>query len=166
MTRHDYAIKWLFYSLATLLLLIVQSFILNHITLWGIHPFILPIIVALATMREGSEGLIFSFAFGLLTDLTVTAPIPCFYMLAFLVVSIVTMIIVKRLIVPGFFCALITSLSSIILCDLLQILFLSYTAGISVLPAFLLMAKELISVVCMPLIYFPFRWLHTRMQAD
>ena len=166
MSRRDYALKWLFYSITSLLLVALQSLVFNHITLWGIHLFLLPLVVALATMWEGNEGVLFSLVFGLLTDLTTTGPIPCFYTLAFLAVAVGTTLIVKHLIVPGFFCAIITSILSIILCDLLQIVFLSYTAGISLLSGLLLMAKELISVVCMPLIYFPFRWLHSRVQTD
>lgn len=166
MTQRDYAIKWLFFSLATLILVALQALVLRHITLWGIHPILFPMIVALATMWEGNEGVLFSLVFGLLTDLTTTGPIPCFYTLAFLVISVATMIVVKHLIVPGFVCAIITSALSIFLCDLLQILFLSYTVGISLPPALLLTAKEEISVVCMPLIYFPFRALHNRIQAD
>ena len=157
MTRRNFAIKWLLYGLATLLFVVLQSLLLNHITLWGIHPFLLPLIVALATMWEGNEGVVFSLIFGLLTDLTTTGPIPCFYTLAFFVVAVTVMLIAKHLIVPG-----LLSILSIVLCDLLQMLFLSYRAGISLLPALLLMGKELISVACMPLVYFPYRWLHKR----
>lgn len=166
MTRRDYAVKWLFYSLATLLLVVVQDIILNHISLWGAHPFILPLIAALATMWESNEGVIFALVFGLLTDLTTKGPIPCFYMLAFFVICAASMLIIKHLIMPGFFCGIVLSVLSIILCDLLQILFLSYNVGISLSAALLLTAKELISVVCMPLIYFPFGWLHNRTKTD
>ena len=65
MTRRNFAIKWLLYGLATLLFVVLQSLLLNHITLWGIHPFLLPLIVALATMWEGNEGVVFSLIFGL-----------------------------------------------------------------------------------------------------
>lgn len=78
MTQRDYALKWLFYSLATLLLVVLQDVILDHIQLWGVHPFLLPLIPALAVMWEGNEGVIFSLVFGLLTDLTTKGPIPCF----------------------------------------------------------------------------------------
>lgn len=166
MTQRDYALKWLFYSLATLLLVVLQDVILDHIQLWGVHPFLLPLIPALAVMWEGNEGVIFSLVFGLLTDLTTKGPIPCFYTLAFFVICFVTTLIIKHLIVPGFFCAIVISALSIVLCDLLQILFLSYNVGISLTPALLLTAKELISVAIMPLIYFLFRWLHSRSQTD
>ena len=166
MTRRDYAVKWLFYSLATLLFVVVQDVLLNPISLWGIHPVLLPMIPALAVMWESSEGVVFSLVFGLLCDLTAKGPIPCFYTLAFLVICLVTMLIVRHLIVPGFFCAIVISALAIVLCDLLQILCLSYSAGISLPAALMLTAKELISVAIMPLIYFLFRWLHSRAQTE
>ena len=166
MTQRDYAIKWLFFSLAALILVALQTLVLRHITIWSIHPILYPMIVALATMWEGRQGVLFSMVFGLLMDLTTTGPIPCFYTLTFFMISVATILVVKHLIVPGFVCAIITSILSIFLCDLLQILFLSYKSGISLPPALLLTAKEEISVVCMPLIYFPFRALHNRAQAD
>ena len=165
MTRRNLAIKWLLYTLVTLLLVAVQCLVLNHITLWGIHPFLLPLIAALAAMWEGGKGILFSVIFGLLTDLTTVGPIPCFYTLAFLAVAVTAMLIARHLIVPGFLCAFLVSVLSIVLCGLLQILFLSYRAGISFLPALLLMAKELISTACMPLVFFPYRWVHTRIDA-
>ena len=167
MTQHDYALKWLFYSLTALLIVVLQSLVFNHLSLWGVHPFLFPLIAALVTMWEGNQGLVFSMVFGLLVDLTAPGPVPCFYTLSFFVVAAATIFVVKRLIVRGFICAFASSLLSIVLCDLLQMLFLSYSAGIAFFPALLLTAKELLlSVVCMPLLYFPFRWLHSRAQTE
>lgn len=162
MTRRNFTIKWLLYSLLTLLFVALQELVLNQIVLWGVHPFLLPLIAALVTMWEDREGLLFSLIFGLLTDLTTTGPIPCFYTLAFFVVALAAMLIARHLIVPGFLCAVLVSLLSLVLCGLLQTLFLSSRAGVSLLPALLLTGKELISVALLPLLYFPCRWLHRR----
>ena len=40
--------RWLFYGLAAALCLIVQSLLLNRLRLWGIHPFLPPVLVAVA----------------------------------------------------------------------------------------------------------------------
>ena len=48
MTRRMITIKWVFYSLWTLLFLLAQQLVLPHIRLWGVHPFLLPVLAAVA----------------------------------------------------------------------------------------------------------------------
>ena len=60
MTRRMLTIKWVFYSLWTLLFLLVQQLVLPHIRVWGVHPFLLPVLSAVAASFEGKrEGPIF-----------------------------------------------------------------------------------------------------------
>ena len=53
MTRRMLTIKWVFYSLWTLLFLLVQQLVLPHIRIWGVHPFLLPMLSAVAASFEG-----------------------------------------------------------------------------------------------------------------
>ena len=46
MTRRMLTIKWVFYSLWTLLFLLAQQLVLPHIRVWGVHPFLLPVLAA------------------------------------------------------------------------------------------------------------------------
>ena len=84
MNQRDMFFKWLYYAGAVLLLVLVQSLVLNRISVWAVHPFLPPVIAGIMAMLEGpAEGAVFGGIFGLLCDLTMPGVIPCFYTLAF-----------------------------------------------------------------------------------
>ena len=57
LNQRDMFFKWLYYAGATLLLVLVQSLVLNRICVWGVHPFLPPLIAAITAMLEGpGEG--------------------------------------------------------------------------------------------------------------
>ena len=77
-TTHDTAVKWTAYSAACLLLLFAHALTLSHLRVWGIAPFLPPLLPAvLASMEDRLEGFVFALAFGVLCDLALTAPLPC-----------------------------------------------------------------------------------------
>ena len=86
MTRRATAIKWICYCLGALVLALVQSAVLVHVRIWGVHPFILPAIAVIpATLERSEQGLLYGAFFGLACDLlTPVAGMPCFYFLVFL----------------------------------------------------------------------------------
>ena len=86
MTRRATAIKWICYCLGALVLVLVQSAVLVHVRIWGVHPFILPAIAVIpATLERGEQGLLYGAFFGLACDLlTPVTGLPCFYFLVFL----------------------------------------------------------------------------------
>ena len=53
MTRRLLTIKWTFYGLWTLLFLLVQQLVLPYIRIGGVHPFLLPMLAAVAASFEG-----------------------------------------------------------------------------------------------------------------
>ena len=40
--------RWLFYGLAAVLGLVLQGLVLNRLRVWGIHPFLPPVLTAVA----------------------------------------------------------------------------------------------------------------------
>ena len=83
-TTRDTAVKWTAYALACLLLLFGHELTLAHLRVWGIAPFLPPLLPAvLASMEDRLEGFVFALAFGVLCDLALTAPLPCLYTIAF-----------------------------------------------------------------------------------
>ena len=108
MNQRDMFFKWLYYAGAVLLLVLAQSLVLNRICVWGVHPFLPPLIAAITAMLEGpGEGAAFAGVFGLLCDLTMPGIIPCFYTLAFLAAALLAAVIAKRFLSQGFLCAVL-----------------------------------------------------------
>ena len=89
MTRRLITIKWLFYSLWTLLFLLVQQLVLPYIRIWGVHPFLLPALAAVAASFEGRwDGPIYGLVLGLICDLLFPGAFPCFYAITLLLSAV------------------------------------------------------------------------------
>ena len=138
MGRRDFLFKWLFYILTALGFVLVQVFGLVHIRIWGVHPFLFPVLVStVAALESAHESAVFALATGAVLDVTMPGVIPCFYTVAF-------------------FCCMLCGVLSIVCTDLLQMLFLNSSVSFSVRAALLLMGKELLlTLPLMPLIYLP-----------
>ena len=120
MNQRDMFFKWLYYAGAVLLLVLVQSLVLNRISVWAVHPFLPPVIAGIMAMLEGpAEGAVFGGIFGLLCDLTMPGVIPCFYTLAFLAAALPAAMIAKRLLSQGFLCAVLCAALALVITDLL-----------------------------------------------
>lgn len=160
--------RWLFYALAALLFLAIQSLFLNRVSLWGVHPFVLPVLVAVASSWEDrQECLCAAAVFGLLCDLWLPGVIPCFYFLSFSLCAFLAGIVSSRWISPGFFCAILNTVFSLVLNGALCALFLTYRGGSSTAAAALLAGKELL--LSLPLtvpVYLLFFPIHRRFLAE
>lgn len=160
--------RWLFYGLAAGLGLFLQGLVLNHLRVWGIHPFLPPVMVAVAAAQEDrQEGLCAAAVFGLICDLTASPVIPCFYILTFAVTAFLAGWIAKHLIVPGFFCALVTSVLALLVNGLFHTLFLTYQGLRDLSAAAAITGCELmLTLPLIPLVYLLFRPIHRRFLAD
>lgn len=79
MQHRDYVFKWLFYSLTVLAFVLLQVFVLVHVRLWGIHPFVFPALVAtIAALESPHDSAVFVLAFGLVLDITMPGRSPAF----------------------------------------------------------------------------------------
>ena len=164
LNQRDMFFKWLYYAGATLLLVLVQSLVLNRICVWGVHPFLPPLIAAITAMLEGpGEGAAFAGVFGLLCDLTMPGIIPCFYTLAFLAAALLAAVIAKRLLSQGFLCAVLCAGLSLLVTDLLHTLLLTFRQGVELTAALSLTGREAaVTVVLSPLVYLLLRSVHNR----
>lgn len=158
MAQRDKIMKWCCYALVTGLFVLLQSAALNYIDLWNVHPFLAPMLVAVVAMFEGrGAGINFALVFGFFSDLTISAPVPCFYMLVFALIALLTSVMAHRLFPVGFLCALAVSVMAMLLHALFNIL-LGGLHGTELSAAALLTGRELlISIVFVPLFYWLYR---------
>jgi rod shape-determining protein MreD len=164
LNQRDMFFKWLYYAGATLLLVLVQSLVLNRICVWGVHPFLPPLIAAITAMLEGpGEGAAFAGVFGLLCDLTMPGIIPCFYTLAFLAAALLAAVIAKRFLSQGFLCAVLCAALALVITDLLHTVLLTFRQGVELSAALSLTGREAaVTVVLSPLVYLLLRSVHNR----
>ena len=130
MGRRDFLFKWLFYALTALGFVLVQVFGLVHIRIWGVHPFLFPVLVStVAALESAHESAVFALATGAVLDVTMPGVIPCFYTVAFLVVFLLAWVLSAKVLSQPFFCCMLCGVLSIVCTDLLQMLFLNPSEG-------------------------------------
>ena len=147
---------WSLYRLLALLLLLLQSVVLNHLQIQGIHPFVLPCLVgitAVYTSRRGSA--VFAFLFGFLCDMLLVGAIPCFYLLTFTLCAFVTGLLCHRFLTPGFFSALLAGTLSFLVTDILQMFFLSFRGDLPFLPGMTLLLTEFLITLPFLFLLYP-----------
>ena len=159
-TTRDTAVKWTAYGAACLLLLFAHALTLSRLRVWGIAPFLPPLLPAvIASMEDRLEGVVFALAFGVLCDLALTAPLPCLYTLAFPLAALLASLLAKSVLQPGFLCSLAVSAAAFLTVDLIAALALLSGGHAAVSAIALRAARELLAslpllVVCHPLLSF------------
>ena len=112
LARSATIIKWVLYALAGLACAVVQAAVLQRFTLWGVIPFLYPLIAALPATFEGpAAGTVYALAAGVLCDLLLPSPIPCFYTLIFPLVGLSAGLLSQSLIPAGYLCSAAASSS-------------------------------------------------------
>lgn len=136
------ALKWTFYALATLLLCFFKRVLLGSVTVWGVLPFLPPVLLAVVASFEQPKAAVLSgIVFGALCDLVLPASFPCLYTLAFTFAALFTSTVMSSLLQQGFARALVSSVLTFAVADLFQSLAM-LTRG-AALPAMLyLFARE------------------------
>lgn len=169
MPKRYIVFKWLAYALATAALLLFQLLAVYRIRLWGLTPYLPPIIVGAAASFEGrSASPFFAATFGLLCDLTAAAPpFPGFFCLTFTLSAALASFVTETLFSRDLLGCLVAAAMCSALTGLLRVLVLS--AGGQ--PAFAAMcsvaAREfLISLPLLIVVYPVFRWVHRRTAFD
>ena len=139
LARSDTIIKWVLYALAGLACTVVQAAVLQRFTLWGVIPFLYPLIAALPATFEGpAAGTVYALAAGVLCDLLLPSPIPCFYTLIFPLVGLSAGLLSQSLIPAGYLCSAAASLPAYLLTGVFHCIVLwatghaAWTAGLSV----------------------------------
>ena len=121
MTRRLIAIRWSFLSVTTLLLLLLQSQLLGRISVWGVCPVIVPCIAAVAaTLEPPRHAAIFALVLGVVADTLFAAPMVCFYVLICTMITGLSVMAARHLIMPGFRCSALCCLGALLLSGVLS----------------------------------------------
>lgn len=118
LARNETIFKWFLYAAAAALCLVVQDVVLQRITVWGVIPFLCPLLAAIpATWESPTAGTTFALAVGVICDLLLSAPIPCFYTLIFPPAGLFASVLSHSLLRPGLLCSLISAVAAFCLTD-------------------------------------------------
>ena len=110
LARNETIFKWALYAGATAVFFLLQGAVLQRITLWGVIPFVFPILVAVLGMYEGPlPASVYALTVGVLCDLLLPESIPCFYTLVFPLVGLCASLISQSWLSAGSLCTLVTS---------------------------------------------------------
>ena len=110
LARNETIFKWALYAGATAVFFLLQGGVLQRISLWGVIPFVFPILAAVLG--------IYGLTVGVLCDLLLPAFIPCFYTLVFPAVGLCAALVSQNLLPAGFLCAAVTSVTGFFFTDL------------------------------------------------
>lgn len=131
LARNEIIIKWIIYTAATALWFLVQGAFCQRITLWGVIPFLYPMLAAIpATFEEPVPATVFALCLGIVCDILLPDVMPCLYTLIFPIVGLCASLLAQSLLPAGFLCSLVVSALAFLLTDLFRCFVLA-TGGVS-----------------------------------
>lgn len=108
LARNETIFKWALYAAATALCLLVQGALLQRVSVWGVIPFLYPLLAVVPAAYEGPvPGTIFALAVGFVCDLLLPGSFPCFYTLLFPLVGLCAALLSQSLLPAGVLCSLV-----------------------------------------------------------
>ena len=163
LTKRDLLVKWSAYAAAVLALVLLHSLTLHRIHIWGAAPFLPPLIAAtLASMEDSRSAAIFGLVFGVCCDLTIAAPFPCLYTIAFTAAALIASVMAENVLQPGFFCSFVVSLVAFVIVDALNMFALLFVGRAELMPMLSLAGREFAVscaalLICHPVLSFVHR---------
>lgn len=129
LARNEVIIKWSLYAAATALCFLFQGAFFQRITIWGVIPFLYPMLAAIpATYEAPVPGTIFALCVGVVCDTLLPGSIPCFYTLIFPLVGLCAALLSQSVLPAGFPCSLVATAAAFLLTDLFRC-FLLWASG-------------------------------------
>jgi len=162
MARRLVLLRWLLYGLCAAAFLLLQSWLLDHIVIWGVHPFIVPFLAVIpATLEKPKEALIYTFVLGLFCDVVCPGLFSPFYCFLYPLVAWLSSLISRRTVMPGFFCSVIVGNIALAGTDLINSLLLLFRQTATFGGVLLFSAKEIfLSLLMIPLTHYLFTRIH------
>lgn len=160
LARSATIIKWTLYTLAGLVWAVVQAAFLQRVTIWGVIPFLYPLIAALPAIFEGpAAGTVYALACGVFCDLLLPSSIPCFYTLILPLVGLAAGLLSQSLIPAGYLCSAAAALPAYLLTGIFHCIVL-WAQGH---PAWGAAMSVTLRELCVSLLWsLPMTWLFRR----
>ncbi len=166
MPKRYLVFRWCIYALATLVLSFFQLLVADHVSLYGITPFLAPMLVGVVSSYEGSRaGPIFALAFGILCDLGTTSPAAGFFTFTFTLAALVAALVAERLFSPGFLCSLASTAVCYLITALARFVLLASSGAVGA-AAVLAVEEFLISLPFLLVVFPVYRWVHQKTAID
>ena len=154
LARNEIIFKWLIYTAATAVCFLAQDAFCQRITLWGVIPFLYPMLAAIpATFEAPVPATVFALCVGVVCDILLPGAMPCLYTLVFPVIALCASLLAQHLMPAGLLCSLLVSALAFLLTDLFRCFILAvngvspWGTGLSImLREFLVTAPLLIPV--------------------
>lgn len=152
--------KWTLYTMAGLVWAVVQAAFLQRVTIWGVIPFLYPLIAALPATFEGpAAGTVYALACGVFCDLLLPSSIPCFYTLILPLVGLAAGLLSQSLIPAGYLCSAAAALPAYLLTGIFHCIVL-WAQGH---PAWGAAMSVTLRELCVSLLWsLPMTWLFRR----
>ena len=146
--------------LAGLVWAVVQAAFLQRVTIWGVIPFLYPLIAALPATFEGpAAGTVYALACGVFCDLLLPSSIPCFYTLILPLVGLAAGLLSQSLIPAGYLCSAAAALPAYLLTGIFHCIVL-WAQGH---PAWGAAMSVTLRELCVSLLWsLPMTWLFRR----
>ena len=110
LARNKLLVKWFLYAVAAAACLLVQTALLQRFTVWGVIPFLYPLLAAIPATRESPvAGAAFALCVGVACDLLLPGAVPCLYTLTFPLAGLCAGLLAQSVLPAGYFCSLVSS---------------------------------------------------------
>ena len=147
MTRRLLTIRWSFYGMTTLLVLLLQSQVLGRISVWGVCPVVIGCLAAVAATREPiTHAVIYAIVLGAVSDTLFVAALPCFYVLLCAVSAVVASVISRRVVMPGFLCSVLCCVAALLFSGALNGIAMAHGGAPAGVVVALLLREMLVSL--------------------
>ena len=129
LARNKLIFKWSLYAAAAALCLLAQTCLLQRLTVWGVIPFLYPLLAVVpATWETPLSGTAFALGVGVVCDLLLPGGIPCLYTLVFPLAGLCAGLMAQSLLPAGYVCSLAGAAAGFLLLDGFRC-FLLWAAG-------------------------------------
>ncbi len=150
LARNEIIFRWSVYAAAALLCFALQAAVLQRVMIWGVIPFLYPAIAAVpATFELPAPSTAYALAVGVVCDLLLPAPIPCFYTLIFPIAGLCAALLAQSVLPAGFACSLVSTAIAFLLTGLFSCLLLWFRGKGAWAAGFGVTAREML--VTLPL---------------